>query len=303
MRPPGARDRVIAYDRRGFGRLSRPTAGYDYDTFADDLNALMDELDRQDAVLAGSSMGSGEVTRCLGAASTVDRVRVLRGAAPGGAAALGEPPGLGRVAAVGHAAPAAGAVAALVEEQPSAAAVAYGAAAYPGQVGRPQDVECGLGDPVGYQHGGYRAVGEPHLRRVASVEYQRGSGSCPGPSLVQHDQRGPGRDRIPLARVVRRPAVGGPDRCEHHEVQPFPDVPYGGQPRLRRRGIVVPRLAGPIALRVADQACPGRPAQQCGGVGQIVVGRPAVERYPSFERVDQIERGVPTDQGKVSHVE
>lgn len=59
--------RCISYDRRGFGRSSQPTTGYDYDTFAADLKALLDHLALdQDAVLAGFSMGTGEVTRYLG---------------------------------------------------------------------------------------------------------------------------------------------------------------------------------------------------------------------------------------------
>jgi non-heme chloroperoxidase len=58
--------RVISYDRRGFGRSSQPTVGYDYDTFAADLNALLDELALDDVVLGGFSMGTGEVTRYLG---------------------------------------------------------------------------------------------------------------------------------------------------------------------------------------------------------------------------------------------
>ena len=58
--------RVISYDRRGFGRSSQPTVGYDYDTFAADLNALLEHLDLSDVVLVGFSMGSGEVTRYLG---------------------------------------------------------------------------------------------------------------------------------------------------------------------------------------------------------------------------------------------
>ena len=58
--------RVITYDRRGFGRSSQPTVGYDYDTFAADLNALLEHLDLSDIVLGGFSMGSGEVTRYLG---------------------------------------------------------------------------------------------------------------------------------------------------------------------------------------------------------------------------------------------
>ena len=58
--------RVITYDRRGFGRSSQPTVGYDYDTFAADLNALMEHVDLRDIVLVGFSMGTGEVTRYLG---------------------------------------------------------------------------------------------------------------------------------------------------------------------------------------------------------------------------------------------
>lgn len=57
--------RVIAYDRRGFGASSKPSTGYDYDTFAADLNHLMTTLDLRDAVLVGFSMGTGEVTRYL----------------------------------------------------------------------------------------------------------------------------------------------------------------------------------------------------------------------------------------------
>ncbi|MFC5200377.1 alpha/beta fold hydrolase [Streptomyces kaempferi] len=57
--------RVITYDRRGFGRSSQPTTGYDYDTFAADLNTLLSELDLTDAVLVGFSMGTGEVGRYL----------------------------------------------------------------------------------------------------------------------------------------------------------------------------------------------------------------------------------------------
>ena len=58
--------RVITYDRRGFGASSQPATGYDYDTFAADLSALLEHLDLHDAVLAGHSMGTGEVTRYLG---------------------------------------------------------------------------------------------------------------------------------------------------------------------------------------------------------------------------------------------
>jgi non-heme chloroperoxidase len=58
--------RVITYDRRGFGKSSQPTVGYDYDTFAADLNALLEQLDLTDVVLVGFSMGTGEVARYLG---------------------------------------------------------------------------------------------------------------------------------------------------------------------------------------------------------------------------------------------
>ena len=58
--------RVITYDRRGFGQSSQPTIGYDYDTFAADLNTLLGHLDLNDVVLVGFSMGTGEVTRYLG---------------------------------------------------------------------------------------------------------------------------------------------------------------------------------------------------------------------------------------------
>ena len=58
--------RCIAYDRRGFGQSGRPEGGYDYDTFASDLRDLVNTLDLHDAVLAGFSMGGGEVARYLG---------------------------------------------------------------------------------------------------------------------------------------------------------------------------------------------------------------------------------------------
>ena len=58
--------RVIAYDRRGFGRSSQPNAGYNYDTFADDLHQLVTKLQLRDFALAGFSMGGGEVARYIG---------------------------------------------------------------------------------------------------------------------------------------------------------------------------------------------------------------------------------------------
>jgi non-heme chloroperoxidase len=59
--------RVITYDRRGFGNSSQPVTGYNYDTFAADLKVVLDTLDLREVTLVGHSMGSGEVTRYLGA--------------------------------------------------------------------------------------------------------------------------------------------------------------------------------------------------------------------------------------------
>jgi len=58
--------RVITYDRRGFGKSSRPTAGYNYDTFAEDLHKVITQLKLQDFALVGFSMGGGEVARYIG---------------------------------------------------------------------------------------------------------------------------------------------------------------------------------------------------------------------------------------------
>ncbi len=58
--------RVITYDRRGFGKSSQPSSGYDYDTFADDLHALVTKLDLRDFALVGFSMGSAEVAGYIG---------------------------------------------------------------------------------------------------------------------------------------------------------------------------------------------------------------------------------------------
>ena len=75
--------RVITYDRRGFGRSTQPTVGYDYDSFASDLKALIEHVDVSDVVLAGFSMGSGEVIRYLATYGS-ERVRkaVLLGTIP-----------------------------------------------------------------------------------------------------------------------------------------------------------------------------------------------------------------------------
>jgi non-heme chloroperoxidase len=75
--------RVITYDRRGFGKSSQPTVGYDYDTFAADLNVLLEHLDVTDVVLVGFSMGTGEVTRYLGTYGSARIAKaVLVGAIP-----------------------------------------------------------------------------------------------------------------------------------------------------------------------------------------------------------------------------
>lgn len=66
--------RVITYDRRGFGRSSQPAVGYNYDTFASDLNTVLTTLNLTDVSLVGFSMGSGEVTRYIGKYGT-KRVR------------------------------------------------------------------------------------------------------------------------------------------------------------------------------------------------------------------------------------
>lgn len=59
--------RVVAYDRRGFGRSDKPSSGYDYDTLAEDLHAVLTELDLQEVTLVGFSMGGGEVARYISA--------------------------------------------------------------------------------------------------------------------------------------------------------------------------------------------------------------------------------------------
>ena len=58
--------RVVAYDRRGFGKSSQPAGGYNYDTFAEDLHKLVTHLQLRGFALAGFSMGGGEVARYLG---------------------------------------------------------------------------------------------------------------------------------------------------------------------------------------------------------------------------------------------
>jgi pimeloyl-ACP methyl ester carboxylesterase len=66
--------RVVTYDRRGFGRSDKPFSGYDYDTLADDLAAVMESLGLADVTLVGFSMGGGEVARYV-TSHGIDRLR------------------------------------------------------------------------------------------------------------------------------------------------------------------------------------------------------------------------------------
>jgi non-heme chloroperoxidase len=70
--------RVITYDRRGFGKSSRPGTGYDYDTFAADLDKLITVLDLREADIAGHSMGGGEIARYLGVYDRAAHARAFR---------------------------------------------------------------------------------------------------------------------------------------------------------------------------------------------------------------------------------
>ena len=76
--------RVITYDRRGFGKSSQPASGYDYDTFAADLDRLVTTLDLRDFDVAGHSMGGGEISRYLGRYGTerVRRAAIISGIPP-----------------------------------------------------------------------------------------------------------------------------------------------------------------------------------------------------------------------------
>lgn len=75
--------RVISYDRRGFGRSGKPESGYTFDTFADDLAAVIDQTGVRDATIVGYSMGGGEVVRYLTRhnASKVAKAGLVGGAA------------------------------------------------------------------------------------------------------------------------------------------------------------------------------------------------------------------------------
>src|SRR6204780_3574535 len=76
--------RVITYDRRGFGKSSQPTTGYDYNTFAEDLHKLVTHLKLQDFSLVGFSMGGGEVARYLGkyGSKSVSKAVIISGVPP-----------------------------------------------------------------------------------------------------------------------------------------------------------------------------------------------------------------------------
>jgi non-heme chloroperoxidase len=76
--------RVITYDRRGFGKSSQPTTGYDYDTFAEDLRKVVTTLELRDAAIAGFSMGGGEVARYFGkyGSAGVRKAAILSGVPP-----------------------------------------------------------------------------------------------------------------------------------------------------------------------------------------------------------------------------
>src|SRR5262252_2042606 len=76
--------RVITYDRRGFGKSSQPTNGYEYDTMAADLSKILNALDLRDVTLVGFSMGGGEVARYLGTygAERVSRAAFLSAVPP-----------------------------------------------------------------------------------------------------------------------------------------------------------------------------------------------------------------------------
>lgn len=76
--------RVVAYDRRGFGKSSQPTTGYNYDTFAEDLHKVITKLKLKDFVLVGFSMGGGEVARYIGkfGSKNVSKAVIMGGVPP-----------------------------------------------------------------------------------------------------------------------------------------------------------------------------------------------------------------------------
>jgi pimeloyl-ACP methyl ester carboxylesterase len=118
--------RAIAYDRRGHGQSSKPEAGYDYETLTGDLATLLDELDLDDVVLVGHSMGAGEVVRYLArhGSKRVGRVMLVAPTTPYAIQTDDNPQGVDRAIYDGM-------VAALQSDR-----YAYLAAGAPGQLGR-----------------------------------------------------------------------------------------------------------------------------------------------------------------------
>jgi non-heme chloroperoxidase len=88
--------RVITYDRRGFGKSSQPASGYNYDTFADDLHKLIEQLMLRDFALVGFSMGGGEIARLFGryGPKGVSRAVIIGGIPPYLIKTLGNPEGI-----------------------------------------------------------------------------------------------------------------------------------------------------------------------------------------------------------------
>ncbi len=74
--------RTVAYDRRGHGKSDDPGRGYDFDTLADDLDAVIEQLGLRDVVLVAHSMSGGEATRYLTRHGHKSRVRKLLFLAP-----------------------------------------------------------------------------------------------------------------------------------------------------------------------------------------------------------------------------
>ncbi len=95
--------RVVTYDRRGFGRSSRPGTGYDFDTLAADLDTLLTGLDLRDVTLVGFSLGTGEVARYIGRYGT-DRLRstvFIESLAPSFTRSADNPKGVDRAGVAG----------------------------------------------------------------------------------------------------------------------------------------------------------------------------------------------------------
>jgi non-heme chloroperoxidase len=99
----GAGQRVVVYDRRGFGRSSRPAEGYDFDTLAADLDRVLSHLDARDATVVGFSLGTGELARYVGKYGT-DRLRAcvfIESLAPSFAKSAENPTGVDEAAVAG----------------------------------------------------------------------------------------------------------------------------------------------------------------------------------------------------------